>query len=61
MAVGRRLERLDDRIDALAGSIDGLRGELVHAVSGQTRAMFLGVVTSVADVGGLSYTLATVL
>ena len=30
-------------------------------MSGQTRAMFLGVVTSVAGVGGLSYTLATVL
>ncbi len=59
--IDRRLERLEDRVDALTGSIDDLRGEFVRAVNGQTRAMLLGVATSVAGIAGLSWTFASIM
>jgi tetrahydromethanopterin S-methyltransferase subunit G len=60
-AVDRRFERLEDRVDNVATAIDGLRGELVGAVNGQTRAMLLGVLTSVAGIAGLSFTFASIM
>lgn len=59
--IDRRLERLEDRVDALTGSIDDLRVEFVRAVNGQTRAMLLGVATSVAGIAGLSWTFASIM
>jgi DNA anti-recombination protein RmuC len=55
----RELEvRLDGVRDELLAAF---RGELVTAVSGQTRAMLVAVITTVAAVGGLAVALTQVL
>jgi uncharacterized protein YceH (UPF0502 family) len=54
--------RLDERSAALRDELTAVfRGELVTAVAGQTRAMLVAVVTTVAAVGGLSLALAQLL
>jgi hypothetical protein len=71
--IDRRFGHVDDRFTTLQRELevrlDGVRdellavfrGELVTAVSGQTRAMLVAVVTTVAAVGGLAVALTQVL
>jgi DNA anti-recombination protein RmuC len=71
--IDERFGYVDDRFTSLQreleARIDGLRdellaafrGELVTAVAGQTRAMLVAVVTTVAAVGGLAVALTQVL
>jgi hypothetical protein len=68
-----RFQQVDDRFTwlqrELEARIDGardellaaFRGELVTAVAGQTRAMLIAVVTTVAAVGGLALAMAQLL
>lgn len=54
--------RIDDRIDALGSELlAAFRGELVAAVSGQTRQVIVATATAVFGLGGLAVTLAQVL
>jgi hypothetical protein len=71
--VDARFGQVDDRFSSLQreleARIDGtrdellaaFRGELVTAVAGQTRAMLIAVVTTVAAVGGLALALTQLL
>jgi hypothetical protein len=62
-------QRFDDQRDFLEARLDGLRdellaafrGELVSAVSGQTRAVIVAVAVAVFGIGGLAVTIAQVL
>ncbi len=70
--MGLRFERLDDRIEAAKTETDlridaakdellaAFRGELVSAVSSQTRAMIFTMAGSVAALGGLALSLARI-
>jgi hypothetical protein len=49
--VCRRLDRIDD-------GLRDLRGEVVTAIAGQTRALVLGVLTATVSIGGLSVVFA---
>jgi hypothetical protein len=58
----RRFDELDVRFDALRYELlAAFRGELVTAVSGQTRAVILAVATATFGIGGLAVTLAQLL
>lgn len=63
--VDRRLDglerRLEEGLEGIRRELSELRGEVVQAVSGQTRAMTMGVVTAVVGIGGLAYTFGQVL
>lgn len=55
-------QRMDDRIDGLRDELVAVfRGQLVTAVSGQTRHIIVAVATAVLGIGGLAVTLAQVL
>ncbi|MBA2576388.1 MAG: hypothetical protein H0V05_07045 [Euzebyaceae bacterium] len=70
--MGLRFERLDDRIEAAKTETDlridaakdellaAFRGELVSAVSSQTRAWIFTMAGSVAALGGLALSLARI-
>lgn len=58
---GERFDHVNDKLDLLATQLVELRRDLGAAVAGQTRAMFLGIMTSVASVGGLAYVFGQVL
>jgi hypothetical protein len=68
-AVDRRFELVDQRFDAVDLKLDVLRnellaafrGELVTAVSGQTRAVIVATATATFGIGGLAVTLAQLL
>jgi tetrahydromethanopterin S-methyltransferase subunit G len=49
--VHRRLDRIDD-------GLRDLRGEVVTAIAGQTRALVLGVLTATVGIGGLAVVFA---
>jgi uncharacterized protein (DUF3084 family) len=53
--VDHRFDRLDARMEAIATDVAGLRGELTNAVAGQTRALLLGVITTVVGIGALTF------
>jgi hypothetical protein len=58
----RRFDELDVRFDALRYELlAAFRGELVTAVSGQTRAVVVAVATATFGIGGLAVTLAQLL
>jgi hypothetical protein len=71
--IDRRFEQIDQRFDHLEEKLDvtldalryellaAFRGELVTAVSGQTRAVILAVATATFGIGGLAVTLAQLL
>ncbi len=55
-------QRIDDRIDGLRSELlAAFRGELVTAVSGQTRAVIIATATATFGIGGLAVTLAQLL
>ena len=55
-------QRLDDRLDGLRHELlAAFRGELVAAVSGQTRAVIVATATATFGIGGLAVTLAQLL
>jgi hypothetical protein len=59
--VDQRFDTFDVKLDALRNELVAVfRGELVTAVTGQTRAMIIAVVTLMLGLGGLSITLAQV-
>lgn len=70
--VGRRFDQVDQRFDQLEQRLDdrfdglrhellaAFRGELVAAVSGQTRAVIVATATATFGIGGLAVTLAQV-
>ncbi len=54
--------RLDDRIDGLRHEmLAAFRGELVSAVSGQTRAVIVATAAATLGIGGLAVTLTRLL
>jgi len=56
-----RFDRVDGRIDAAKDELlAAFRGELVSAVSSQTRAMIFTMAGSVAALGGLALSLARI-
>lgn len=71
--VDDRFDRVDDRFAALEQRMDdrfeqtrhellaAFRGELVTAVSGQTRAVIVATATAVFGLGGLAVTLSELL
>ncbi len=60
--IGRTLQSLDQRMDTLRYElIAAFRGEVVSAVSGQTRAVLLGVITASIAMFGMSVGLAQLL
>jgi tetrahydromethanopterin S-methyltransferase subunit G len=71
--VDQRFEQVDQRFDHLEEKLDvsfdalryellaAFRGELVTAVSGQTRAVIVAVATATFGIGGLAVTLAQLL
>jgi hypothetical protein len=67
--VDRRFEQVDRRFDEVDLKLDVLRnellaafrGELVTAVSGQTRAVIVATATATFGIGGLAVTLAQLL
>lgn len=55
-------QHIDDRIDGLRHELlAAFRGELVTAVSGQTRAVIVATATATFGIGGLAVTLAQLL
>lgn len=59
MEMDLRFDRVDGRIDAAKNELlAAFRGELVAAVSSQTRAMIFTMAGSVAALGGLALSLA---
>lgn len=60
--VERHLQSLDQRMDTLRDElIAAFRGEVVPAVSGQTRAVLLGVITASVAMFGMSVGVAQLL
>ncbi len=57
-----RIDQLEVRMDALREELlAAFRGELVSAVSGQTRAVIVATATAVFGLGGLAVSLAQLL
>ena len=55
-------QRMDDQLDVLRNELlAAFRGELVTAVSGQTRAVIVATATATFGIGGLAVTLAQLL
>lgn len=52
--VDQRLDGIDQRLDRIDDALRDLRGEVVTAIAGQTRALVLGVLTATVSIGGLT-------
>jgi chromosome segregation ATPase len=60
--VGQRFDEVDLKLDVLRNELlAAFRGELVAAVSGQTRAVIVATATATFGIGGLAVTLAQLL
>jgi chromosome segregation ATPase len=60
--VDRRFDEVDLKLDVLRNELlAAFRGELVTAVSGQTRAVIVATATATFGIGGLAVTLAQLL
>lgn len=57
-AVDQRFDAVDQRLDRIEEALRDLRGEVVTAIAGQTRALVLGVLTATVSIGGLTAVLS---
>jgi hypothetical protein len=55
--IEERFRGIDARLDRIDDALRDLRGEVVTAIAGQTRALVLGVLTATVSIGGLSVVL----